>query len=47
VIRREAIEIGERIAGPAIIEEFGTTTVIPPAWVAQAETGGAIFIRPA
>ncbi|HEX3951958.1 MAG TPA: hydantoinase/oxoprolinase family protein [Stellaceae bacterium] len=47
VIRREAIAAGARIAGPAIIEEFGTTTVVPPDWTAQPEAGGAVFIRPA
>lgn len=34
VVRGERIRPGERIEGPAIIEEPNTTIVVPPAWVA-------------
>jgi len=46
VIRRESLAAGGRIDGPTIIEEFGTTTVVPPGWSAHAQPGGAILIRP-
>ena len=46
VVRRDAVAPGDRLGGPVIIEEFGTTTVVPPGWVASADDGGAIFVRP-
>jgi N-methylhydantoinase A len=45
VERREALGVGEVVTGPAIIEEFGTTTVVPPSWSAHVMPGGAIEIR--
>lgn len=45
VLRRESLDAGDKVDGPAIIEEFGTTTVVPPSWSARALPGGAIEIR--
>jgi N-methylhydantoinase A len=45
VMRREALRAGDVVEGPAIIEEFGTTTVVPPSWSAYAQPGGAMQIR--
>ncbi len=45
VMRRDVLVSGEIVAGPAIIEEFGTTIVVPPAWSARVLEGGAIEIR--
>jgi N-methylhydantoinase A len=45
VMRRDALEPGEIVPGPAIVEEFGTTTVVPPLWSARVLEGGAIEIR--
>jgi N-methylhydantoinase A len=47
VVRRDSLVPGERLEGPAIVEEFGTTTVVPPAWRAEAGETAALFIRPA
>jgi N-methylhydantoinase A len=44
-MRREALRAGDVVEGPAIIEEFGTTTVVPPSWSAYAQPGGAMQIR--
>ena len=32
IIDRERLAVGWRVAGPAIIEEAGGTTVAPPGW---------------
>ncbi len=45
VRRREALGAGDVVPGPAIIEEFGTTTVVPPGWSAFVQAIGAIEIR--
>lgn len=45
MMRRDVLGSGEIVAGPAIIEEFGTTTVVPPSWSARVLEGGAIEIR--
>jgi N-methylhydantoinase A len=45
VWRRESLAAGDVVAGPAIIEEFGTTTVVPPSWSAHVQPIGAIEIK--
>jgi N-methylhydantoinase A len=47
VYRREEIADGQVIEGPAIIEQFDTTTVIPPGWSADSHPSGSIVITPA
>jgi len=37
--------VGGRVAGPAIIEQADTTTVIPPGWAAQLEDSGNLRLR--
>ncbi len=32
-------------AGPAIIVQFDTTTVIPPGWIARADAAGNVIIK--
>ena len=46
VLRREDLGEGARVDGPAIVEEFGTTTVVPPQWTLTAAMRGMLFIRP-
>ena len=37
---------GGRLAGPAVIEEGGATTVVPPGWrIAVLETGDLLMER--
>ena len=38
---------GQRVDGPAIIEEFGSTTVVFPGQVVEADPHGILVIRPA
>ena len=40
IINRYALAIGEQIAGPAIIEEAGGTTVVPPRWRIAVDEAG-------
>ena len=35
---------GQRLPGPAIVEQPDTTTVIPPGWVARVEDSGSLRI---
>jgi N-methylhydantoinase A len=46
-VRRETLGAGQRLEGPVIIEEFGTTIVVPPSWEAHAGETPALFLRPA
>jgi len=42
VFDRERLAIGEHVDGPAIVEEAGGTTVVPPEWVATVAASGAL-----
>jgi len=37
---------GQRVAGPAIIESFDSTIVVPPGWVARNDDKGFIRMEP-
>ena len=37
VYERDRLDIGTTIAGPAIVEQFDATTVIPPGWSARVD----------
>ena len=34
---RDRLDIGASIAGPAIVEQFDATTVIPPGWSGRVD----------
>ena len=40
VLDRNGLEIGDAVAGPAIIEESTATTLVPPGWRAAVIEGG-------
>ena len=42
VFDRERLAVGARIGGPAIVEEAGGTTVIPPGWTIEVDGTGAL-----
>jgi N-methylhydantoinase A len=42
---RYALPAGGRIAGPAVVEEFDSTTVIHPGYAAEIETYGNLIVR--
>jgi hypothetical protein len=33
------------VRGPAIVEEFGATTVVPPGWTARADALGDLALE--
>jgi N-methylhydantoinase A len=45
LLRRDMMGAGDRVGGPVIIEEFGTTTVVPPGWALSVIETGALLIR--
>ncbi|HZT95246.1 MAG TPA: hydantoinase/oxoprolinase family protein [Chloroflexota bacterium] len=48
VFRRESLAVSARLQGPAVLEEYGSTAVIPPGWQAFPDgLGNLILERPA
>ena len=45
VVQRQALQVGTALEGPCVIEEFGATTIVPPAWVAVMDEVGNIILR--
>ena len=41
---RDLIAEGERVAGPAIVEQTDSTTLLPPGWSAEVTGGGALLV---
>lgn len=41
---RAELAVGQEIAGPAIIEEYGSTVVIPPAWSMRTDSYGNLIL---
>jgi N-methylhydantoinase A len=46
VVARDSLAAGARLAGPAIVEQEDTTTLIPPGWTAVAGNGGILTLTP-
>jgi N-methylhydantoinase A len=44
--QRDKLQVGHIIAGPAIVFQFDTTTVIPPGWQATVDPLGTLVITP-
>ncbi|WP_373285211.1 hypothetical protein, partial [Caldovatus sediminis] len=45
VYDRGALALGQRIAGPAIVEERETTLVVPRGWTAEVHPTTAVLAR--
>jgi N-methylhydantoinase A len=45
VVDRERMPPGEAVAGPAIIEEAGSSTVVPPGWSIELDWIGCLVLR--
>ncbi|MCX7139918.1 MAG: hypothetical protein NT123_02225 [Proteobacteria bacterium] len=45
ILAREGLSVGDIIEGPAIVEQFDTTTVIEPGDSAQVDEMGNLIIR--
>jgi N-methylhydantoinase A len=44
VYPREALGVGDRIVGPAIVTQLDATTLVPPGWSAEVATSGALLL---
>ena len=47
IAARDALATGDRLQGPAIVEQDDTTTVIPPGWAALVGAHGTMTLAPA
>ena len=47
IVGRDALAAGDRLAGPAIVEQGDTTTLIPPGWTATTGNSGILTLTPA
>lgn len=47
IVHRESLDRSDVVAGPAIILEAGSTTLVPPGWSARQEQFGTLIIRKA
>lgn len=47
IVHRESLGRGDVLAGPAIILEAGSTTLVPPGWSARQEQFGTLILRKA
>jgi N-methylhydantoinase A len=45
VLARHALPIGEAATGPAIIEEAGSSTIVPPGWRVTLDPNGILVLR--
>ena len=43
--RRSELAVGQAIAGPAIIEEYGSTVVVPTGWGVRADAYGNLIVE--
>jgi N-methylhydantoinase A len=43
--RRDALPVGQRFNGPAVILQIDSTTVVPPEWSAEADPHGNLVLR--
>ena len=46
IVDRGSLAAGDRLAGPAIVEQDDTTTLIPPGWTALTGDGGIMTLAP-
>ncbi len=45
VVGRAALADGRALAGPAVVNQMDTTTLIPPGWTARAVRSGALVLE--
>jgi N-methylhydantoinase A len=44
IVHRSSLHAGRELSGPAIVEEYGATTVVPPGWMARCGAAGCLFL---
>jgi N-methylhydantoinase A len=45
IYERDRLDIGTRILGPAIVEQFDATTVVPPGWSGTVDRYHNLILR--
>ena len=45
LVNRESLEPGKLVAGPALVVEYSTTTVIPPGFVGGIDSAANLILR--
>lgn len=45
LVNRESLETGKLVAGPALVVEYSTTTVIPPGFVGGIDAAANLILR--
>ncbi|GAA4489579.1 hydantoinase/oxoprolinase family protein [Microbacterium panaciterrae] len=45
VIARRTLEIGERLAGPAVVDDTATTIIVPPGWSAHRHGSDSLVLE--
>lgn len=45
VYERDGLDIGVSLSGPAIVEQFDATTIVPPGWDARVDTFGNLILE--
>ena len=46
IVARDSLAVGDRLGGPAVVEQDDTTTLIPPGWTARTGDGGIMTLTP-
>ena len=45
VYERDRLDVGVSVTGPAIVEQFDATTIIPPGWRGRVDTFGNLILE--
>jgi N-methylhydantoinase A len=45
VYQRSTLDAGDRFAGPALVHQLDTTTLVPPGWVADVDAAGNLILE--
>jgi N-methylhydantoinase A len=45
ILERQSLALGDVIAGPAVLEQSDTTTLVEPGWMARVVTGGNLILE--
>lgn len=44
IYERDSLHVGNQVVGPAVIEQFDTTSILPPAWIATVHPSGSLLV---
>lgn len=43
--RRKELAVGQSVAGPTVVEEYGSTVVVPTGWSVRADAYGNLIVE--